>query len=104
MLFVIYLLGALNSAIIAFLAYSSSNTILTTVITFVLSGFNALFWSSIVRSSYNSEAAMLNSLYWDIMRMAIYFIVPLMFFEPNLTKTKLLGIFMVGIGLLFTKL
>lgn len=60
-------------------------------------------WLSIARTTESSSALVLRGLYWDVMLTACYLIVPFLFFGAKVNSTQAIGIGMVILGIILTK-
>lgn len=63
-----------------------------------------LLWFSIAKSEPNSSTLMVKGLFWDVMLMMCYLVVPLLFFNAKFTTTQAVGVGLTLIGLVLTKI
>jgi len=105
MILLYFLLGFVIYSLNAYISNSSdfkqSQWYITTGI---LLGIIANFcWFSMIRG-INGNQVLFMGLYWDLMIVLTFMATPFLFFNLPLTLTKLIGLGMIVIGLVVTKL
>ncbi len=100
-----YLVGALLYFAAASLTYSSlRNSSYFLYIGIIFGALTNGLWFYIASKSEDKEALVKLALYWDVMIVAIYAIVPFIFFQIRLPPYAALGAVLMGAGIVLLKL
>lgn len=65
--------------------------------------FSCFLWYSLAHSLYDKDAVLINSAYWDMMIMAIGYVLPMFVFGFRLTTMQLIGIAVIFVGFCMLK-
>jgi len=64
---------------------------------------SCFLWYSLAHSLYDKDAVLINSAYWDMMIMAIGYVLPMFIFGFCLTIMQLIGIAVIFVGFCMLK-
>ena len=105
MIFIQFFIGMSIYLLMAFASYST--WLKESKIYFPLGILAAIIanfiWLSIAKSEVNPSVLMIKGLVWDAMLTGCYLLVPILFFNARFTFVQGLGVILVIIGLLLTK-
>lgn len=106
MIYIQFVIGFLLYSIMAYISYSES---FKQSKWFFLTGIglailvNAI-WFSIAKNEAVASKLVLKGLYWDVMLTAAYLVIPLILFQAKLSLLQALGVGLIVLGVLFTKI
>lgn len=105
MLYIQFFFGFILYTAMAFATYSESFKVSKHYfsVAIILAILSNLIWFHIAKHEPSSSILMLKGLYWDVMLMLSYLIVPLLFFSAKFSALQGIGIVLVLIGLVLTK-
>lgn len=97
--FILYSFGAYlsNSPIMKLSAYYMPLAILTGV-------FCNFLWFSMAKAIKDNSEVLMLGFYWDVMIVSSFVLVPILFFQVNLSLYKIIGLALIFSGIIFTKL
>jgi drug/metabolite transporter (DMT)-like permease len=100
-----FLLGALAHFTAAYVSYSDywKTSKYYYLVGLVATFASSAIWMTIAKQDNNSSTLVIKALYWDCMLMLIYLAVPFVLFNATITMYQAIGITLVTIGLILTK-
>lgn len=105
MLYIQFILGFILYTALAFSSYHNgfkTHKMYYVVVT-ILAVLCNLIWFQIAKQEPSSSILMIKGLFWDVMLMLCYLIVPILFFSARFSTLQGLGLILVLSGLLLTK-
>jgi multidrug transporter EmrE-like cation transporter len=104
-LYIQFLIGFVLYTALSFASYHSGfkTTKYYYLLVTILAIFCNLIWFQIAKQEPSSSVLMIKGLFWDVMLMMCYLIVPILFFSARFSVFQGVGLILVLSGLLLTK-
>jgi len=103
--FILFLFGVIYS-IYAYISYSPSldkNSPNYCSYFIILGLFHSFLWYLSVVTNENKEKLFVFILIWDLIYMAVFYLVPILFFDVKFNITGIIGLFVMIVGLFIMK-